>query len=98
MQVLIEEVALEDADDLRDPFLTVGVYGEASSTVRCFSTGTLNRLMPSYLRRRPVQLPLTAFRRTSLCASNVHSVPGPDPIFCESDIEEKPVRSFGRAA
>lgn len=36
VRLLIEEVALEDADDLRDPFITVAVYGEPSATVRFF--------------------------------------------------------------
>jgi hypothetical protein len=34
VQVLIEEVVLEDADDLRDPFLTVSVYGEGRHLTR----------------------------------------------------------------
>ncbi|GAQ91348.1 hypothetical protein KFL_007700050 [Klebsormidium nitens] len=33
VQLLIEEVALEDADDLRDPFITVAVYDESGALI-----------------------------------------------------------------
>jgi hypothetical protein len=71
VQVLIEEVVLEDADDLRDPFLTLSVYGEGRHLTRflhmwCTGTNVRRAMYKDRLIVFAVRTPHCSASRNSL--------------------------------